>query len=283
MVNLLHTASLSFKYLTILMGIEVGMMVTEIRFLGYSAFEITNEQGIKVFIDPYLDDNPVSPIKTQDLEKADLILVTHGAVDHLGDTVKIARKFEAPVICGGDVRAHLLREGLPSDKVVGTIWGITVEKAGIRVRSIESRHWSNIIEPDGTYLAGQPMGFIVYADPGVRIYHAGDTSLFSDLKLIGELYKPNIGLVHITMPIVHTGAHHGAPSFITGEMTPYEAALAAQWLALEYVIPMHFDTTDNPDIKTFVDLVNNMASDSKSYVKPVVLKAGEVFKYQGKE
>jgi L-ascorbate metabolism protein UlaG (beta-lactamase superfamily) len=256
-------------------------MVTEIKFLGYSAFEITNSRGIKILIDPYLDDNPVSPIKTKDLEKVDLILVTHGAVDHLGDAEKIAKKFKAPIVCGGDVRVHLINKGIPPEQITGTIWGLTIERAGIHIRSVESRHWSSIVEPNGTYYSGLPMGFIVYADPGVRIYHAGDTSLFSDLKLIGELYKPNIGLIHVTVPKIHSGALHGMPEFVTGEMTPYEAALAAQWLGVEYAIAMHFDTIDNPDIQTFVNLLNNMSSDGKPYVKPIVLKPGESFKYEG--
>lgn len=255
-------------------------MVTKIRFFGYSAFEITNSKGVKILIDPYLDENPVTPVKVKDLQKVDLILVTHAAADHLGDTASIAKKFGAPVICGGDVRAHLINEGISPDKVIAIVWGLTVEKAGVRVRAVESRHWSNIREPNGTYLTGVPLGFIVYADPGVRIYHAGDTSLFSDLKLIGELYHPNIGLIHVTVPVIHKGALHGVPEFVTGEMTPYEAAIAAQWLGVEYAIAMHFDKPDVPDVQRFVKLLNNMASDEKSYVKPVVLKPGETFVYE---
>ena len=174
----------------------------------------------------------------------------------------------------------MIKQGISGDDVAGTIWGLTMEKAGVNVRSIESRHWSNIHADDGTVYVGVPMGFIVYADPGVRIYHAGDTSLFSDLKLFGELYKPNIGLLHVTMPQVHTGARHGMPKFVTGELTPNEAALAAQWLGLEYAIAMHFDDPNIPDVKKFVDLLNGMTSDGKPYVKPIVLKPGDTFTYK---
>ncbi len=257
-------------------------MATKLRFFGYSAFEIVNSRDIRILIDPYLDQNPVTPVKTSDLEKVDLILVTHAAADHLGDAGSIAKKFKAPVICGGDVRAHLIREGVPQDQLTAIVWGLTVEKAGITVRSVESRHWSNITEPDGTFLTGVPMGFVIYADPGVRIYHAGDTSLFSDMKLIGELYRPNIGLIHVTVPEMHLGALHGVPKFITGEMTPNEAALASQWLGVEYAIAMHFDKPDNPDVKRFVEIMEAMRSDDKPYVRPVVLKPGETFVYEEK-
>ena len=257
-------------------------MATKIRFLGVAAFEITSRNGVVALVDPYLE-NAASPISASDLERVDLVLVTHAALDHLGDAAKISKKFDAPVICGAEVKAHLTREGVRADKIMPIIWGLTLDVAGMRVRSVESRHHSSITEPDGTYYSGQPMGFIIYPDPGVRIYHAGDTALFSDLKLIGQLYRPNIGLIQVTNPTLHL-AHHNMPNYLTSEMSPYEAALAAQWLCLEYVIPMHFDTDDEPaDVRTFVDLLNKMTSDDKPPIKPVVLKPGEVFQIEGKE
>jgi L-ascorbate metabolism protein UlaG (beta-lactamase superfamily) len=257
-------------------------MATRIRFLGVAAFEITNSDGVVTLVDPYIDENVASPISTSDLQRVDLVLVTHGASDHLGDAAKISKRFDAPVICGADVKAHLTREGVGADKIIATIWGLVVEVAGIRVRSVESRHHSSITEPDGTYYSGQPMGFIIYPDPGVRVYDGGDTALFSDLKLIGQLYRPNIGLIHVTNPRRHL-ARHKMPNFLTGEMSPYEAALAAQWLCLEYAIAMHFDTDDETDVRAFIDLLNKMTSDDKPCTRPVVLKPGEVFEYEGKE
>jgi L-ascorbate metabolism protein UlaG (beta-lactamase superfamily) len=243
-------------------------MTTKLRFLGISAFEITNSLGTRVLIDPYLDANSVSPLKTDDLERVDLILVTHAAYDHLGDTAKIAKKFMAPVICGADVKAHLIKEGVAPEKLIVTVWGLTSEVAGIRVRSVESRHWSNITEADGTYLSGPPMGFIVHADVGVRIYHSGDSALFSDLRLIGQLHQPNIGLINVSL-----GPIQGSP-YLTGEMTPYEAALATEWLGVDYVIPIHFATVD-ADVEAFLELIRRMSR----HVKAVLLKPGEVFSY----
>ena len=257
-------------------------MATKIRYLGVAAFEITNSDGVVALVDPYIDDNVASPIKTSDLKRVDLILVTHGASDHLGDSAKLSKRFNAPIVCGPDVKLHLLREGVQADKISATIWGLVLDVAGMRVRSVESRHYSSITEPDGTCYSGQPMGFIIYPEPGVRIYDGGDTALFSDLKLIGQLYRPNIGLIHVTNPRRFL-ARHKMPNFVYGEMSPYEAALAAQWLGLEYAIGMHFDTTpDDPDVRAFVDLLNR-TTEQDSRTKPVVLNFGETFEYEGKE
>ena len=247
-------------------------MPTKLRFFGISAFEITTSNGTKVLMDPYLDANSASPVKTDDLKQVDLILVTHAAYDHLGDACKIAKKFKAPVVCGADVRAHLIKEGVALEKLIGIVWGVTVEVAGVRVRSVESRHWSNMIDKDGTYRSGPPMGFIVQPDADVRVYHSGDSALFSDLKLIGQLYRPNIGLINVSVGPV------GGWPLLTGEMTPYEAALAAEWLGLDYVIPTHFVTVD-ADVEAFLRLMNNMASDPKPHIKAVLLKPGETFTY----
>ncbi|MGA3405599.1 MAG: metal-dependent hydrolase [Candidatus Bathyarchaeia archaeon] len=244
-------------------------MTTKLRFFGISAFEITNSHGTKVLIDPYLDANSVSPVKTNDLERVDLILVTHGAYDHLGDAGELAKKFDAPVICGADVKAHLIKEGVQPEKLIPAIWGLTVEVAGIRVRSVESRHWSSVTEEDGTFYSGPPMGFILYPDAGVRIYHSGDSALFSDLRLIGHLYRPNIGLINVSLPA-------GSP-YLSGEMTPYEAALAAAWLGVDYVIPTHFGMVD-ANVEAFLDLIKKMSSE-EPHLKAVLLRPGETFSY----
>ena len=254
-------------------------MVTQIRFFGVSAFEIRNTKGTTVLVDPFLDNNPVSPVKADDLEKVDLILVTHATFDHLGDTAKIAKKFKAPVICGADVKAHLMKQGIKREQLFSTIWGITIEQAGIKVRSVESRHWSSVLEHDGTYDSGPPMSFILYVEPEVRIFHSGVTTLFSDLKLIGELYNPIIGMINVSDPEIESKYFDNPSRILTGEMTPYEAALAAQWLGVKYAIPMHYSTY-NKDVQEFVDLLNKISSRDKNYVKPVVLKPGEILNYQ---
>lgn len=256
-------------------------METKIRFLGIAAFEIENSEGVHILLDPFIEGNPACPIKVDDIGTLDLILVTHTAVDHLGQAGTLAKKFKCPVICPPNVAAHLLNEGVPQGQVKSIIWGLT-SQGPVNVRAVESRHWSTIRESDGSYLEGPPLGFMIYVDPGVRIYCSGDTTLFSDMKLIGELYKPNIGLLNVSHPAKFESEQLNRPDIITGEMTPNEAALAAQWLGLEYAIAFHFDEIDpnqSRDAVKFRDLLNNLASDGKPYVKPVLIKSGEIFKY----
>nr|HMN31315.1 MBL fold metallo-hydrolase [Caldilineaceae bacterium] len=168
-------------------------MSTQIRFFGVAAYEIITSQGQHILIDPFLDENPGSPLKSDQLEQVDLILVSHAAFDHFGDTERIARRTGAPVVCGGELKAFLMAKGLPAEQIRATTWGIRVEVAGIEVQPVECHHWSQIQMPDGVLATGNPMAFVVYADPGVRFYHYGDTAIYSDLKLVAELYQPTIG------------------------------------------------------------------------------------------
>lgn len=254
---------------------EVVKMSVKLRFLGFSAFYITTEEDKRILIDPYLDDNAASPLKVKDLEKVDLILVSHGAFDHLGETAQIAKKFNCPVICGGDSKLLLIEKGVPEELIIETVWGLMVEQCGIRVRPVESRHRSAVKLKDGQMVSALPLGFVIYLEDGTRIYNASDTALFSDMKLIGELYKPNIGLMNVTIE----NCFDFLPEFLTGEMTPYEAALASQWLGLEYAIACHYTKRDCKDVNQFVELLNNMKNEDKPYVKPVAMDPGEEFVY----
>lgn len=165
-------------------------MAATIRYLGVASYEIVTDEGQHVLVDPFLDHNPGASCQSHQLERVDLICVTHAAFDHLGDTEAIARRTGAPVICGGEVKAYLMAKGIPAEQIRTTTWGIAVEVAGVRVQPVECHHWSQIKMPDGTLASGVPIGFIIYAAPGVRFYHYGDSAIFSDLKLISELYKP---------------------------------------------------------------------------------------------
>lgn len=252
-------------------------MSTIFKFLGFSAFLITTGTGKKILIDPYLNDNPASPLKADDLDDVDLILVSHGAFDHLGDSAKIAIRSKAPVICGGDSKLLLLEQGVPASQLIETVWGLTVKAAGIRVRPVESRHRSAVKLKDGQVISALPLGFVIYLDDGTRVYNASDTAIFSDMKLIGELYKPHVGLMNVTIE----NCFDFLPEFLTGEMTPYEAALASQWLGLDYAIACHYTKKDCDDIKQFVELLSQMRNDEKPYVKPVAMDPGEEFIYTG--
>jgi L-ascorbate metabolism protein UlaG (beta-lactamase superfamily) len=255
-------------------------MQTKFWFLGFSSFLITTAKGTKILIDPYLNDNPSSPVKAAELEHVDLIIASHGAFDHMKDTAEIALKHGCPVICGSETKLLLVEQGVPAKQITETVWGLMVEQAGIRVRPVVSMHRSSVTLKDGRNVSGLALGFIIYTEDGVRIYNASDTALFSDLKLIGELNKPHIGLINVTIE----NPFDFLPTFLTGEMTPYEAFLACQWLGLEYAVACHYTNPDCADVREFEALMNN-ARDAQGnpLVKPVVMAPGGEFVYTKKE
>lgn len=224
---------------------------TRIRFHGVAAYEIVTRSGQRILVDPFLDENPGAPAKHNSFEKVDLVVVSHAAFDHLGDTEAIAKHYGAPVICGGEVKAYLVAKGVPPEQIRATTWGIRVKVAGIEVQPVECHHWSQIKMPDGTLASGVPMAFVIYADEGVRFYHYGDTAIFSDMKLQAELYKPTIGAIGIANPqeILHRNPMPG--EMMTGELSPHEGALAAHWLGLETVLPCHYINPDHQDVRDF--------------------------------
>lgn len=258
-------------------------MTTKIRFFGVAAFEITNSQGQVILIDPCLSANPVSPVQVENLERVDLILVTHLASDHLGDTAAIAKKFHCPVVCGPEVRVYLEQQGVDPKTMRKIPWGGQVNPSGIRVRAVECRHTSFGRAPDGQYLSGQPLGFILYADPGVRIYHSGDSAIFSDLKLIGELYRPNIGLLCACELEKDYLESLGAYDHFGNEMNGDEGALAAIWLGLEVAIICHYlNPEGREDVTKFIRILENRHSEEGGpLMKPMAMRPGEAFEYEG--
>ncbi len=258
-------------------------MGTKIRFFGVAAYEIITNEGKHILVDPYIDENPGSPIKSHELERVDLICVSHAAFDHLGDTETIAGRTGAPVICGGDVKTYLTAKGIPKDQVQATVWGIAVEVAGIKIQPVECHHWSSVRLPSGEHIAGVPIGFVIYADPGIRFYHYGDSAIFSDLKLIGELYKPTIGCVGITQPSEILHMVSGPGRILTGEMSPREGALAAQWLNLETVLPCHYINPDCEDVREFDRHLEEARARGERAPQSITLAPGDMLVYEGED
>src|SRR5581483_9314475 len=182
---------------------RAGGMSTRLTYFGAAGFEIVGPTH-RILIDPFLSENPRAPVSPDDLETPDVILVSHAAFDHYGDAAAIAKRTGAPVVSDAAVRAMLIDEGVSPDQVQATTWGIVTEVAGLAVRPVECHHWSAGTLKDGRAVVGNPLAFIVETEPGVRIYHYGDTCVF-DMRLIGELYEPTVGLLGCTVP--HELAH----------------------------------------------------------------------------
>lgn len=227
-------------------------MSTRLTYFGAAGYEIVGPRH-RILVDPFLSENPVAPIRHEKLETPDVILVSHAAYDHLGDTAEIARRTGAPIVCDGGVREILLDRGIPPHQVRATIWGVVVEVGGVVVRPVECRHWSAGKRADGSMAVGVPLAFIVETEPGVRIYHYGDTCFF-DMRLIGEQYRPTVGLLGCTVPRELLDRTPGPGRVLTGEMDPDEAAKAAEMLGLELAVACHYLSID-ADVERFIELV----------------------------
>jgi L-ascorbate metabolism protein UlaG (beta-lactamase superfamily) len=250
--------------------------MTQLRFFGVAAYTLTLPDGKVVLIDPFLDENPASPIKSDELSRVDVIVVSHAAYDHLGDTEKIAARLGCPVVCGGEVKAYLIAKGIPATQIRATTWGIRVRVADIEIQPVKCEHWSLMTLPNGSIVTGNPMAFVIDCEPGVRFYHYGDTALFSDMKLQATLYRPTHGAIGIANPqeILHRNPMPG--EMLTGEMSPREGVLAAQWLGLDVVFPCHYCTLEgDPDVAQFQAELATAKARGEAVPQSILLKAGD--------
>jgi len=205
------------------------MSSATIRYLSHSCFEIMSEFGIRLLIDPHVTGNPAAPLTLAEIDPPDVVLVTHAAADHLGDTLEIVKRSGCCVFCDPAVDHYLMNRGILRDQVRRMIWGFQVSFRGIRIRAVESRHHS-ILRWEGPPMTGMPLGFMITLESGQTLYHAGDTSIFGDLKLFGQLYRPRVACLPVGN---YPGSH--------AELSPEEAALAAGWLGVQWAIPMHYE------------------------------------------
>lgn len=239
-------------------------MSTKIQFLGVAAFHIVTAGGRHILIDPCIN-NPVSPVHVGDLEKVDLILITHLAVDHLGDAAEIQKRYHSIVVCGPEVKAFLLEEDVEAEMIRTLPWGGQVNPLGVPIRAVECHHTSFRKSPKGNYLCGQPLGFILYAEPHVRIFHSGDTAIFSDLKLIGELYKPTVGLICACEIEKYYLESLGLMDHYGNEMSGDEGALAAKWLGVSHAILCHYlNPEGHKDIDLFLEKINDFNAENET-------------------
>ena len=223
-------------------GIPAGAQTgkTELLWLGQAAFRLTTPSGKVIVIDPWLRSNPRTPPEYKELEKlgkVDLILVTHGHFDHIADAPALALMHKARVYAPGDLNQTLtVLKVLPPELAPRLNKGGTVtpfaDVPGIRITAVRAEHsslyvWKNpASNQDETHVGGEPVGFIIELENGLKIYHMGDTGLFGDMKFIGEYYKPDVLLIPI------------GGNFTMG---PVDAAYATrEWLKPGTAIPMHY-------------------------------------------
>ena len=199
------------------------MQTLQIQWLGHSSFRLRTPGGKEVLFDPWYTGNPSFPEAARPTA-ADLILVSHGHSDHVSDAAAAAKSTGATVVGIWEVTSWLGTKGVQHVEPMNK--GGTITSKGLRITMTDARHSSSFDENGIIYL-GEPAGFVVKLENGQTIYYAGDTSLFGDMKLVGELYKPDIAFLPI------------GDRFTMG---PDTAAMAARWLGVKLVVPMHWGT-----------------------------------------
>jgi L-ascorbate metabolism protein UlaG (beta-lactamase superfamily) len=199
------------------------MAALAITWLGHASFVVRTPGGQTIVFDPWFTGNPSFPANAKPA-KADVILVSHGHSDHITDVVATAKATGATVVGIWEIYSWLGTKGLQQLEPMNKGGTITVK--GLRITMTDARHSSSFDENGIVYL-GEPAGYVVRLENGQTIYYAGDTSLFGDMKLIGELYKPDIAFLPI------------GDRFTMG---PDTAAIAAKWLGVRQVVPMHWGT-----------------------------------------
>lgn len=221
-----------------------------LRYLGHAAFEIQLD-GKKILVDPWLE-NPLSPVKPGDVKDVDLVIVTHDHFDHLGNTVEVLKNNPKAKFAGIFELASFIGEQVGNDRVIGGNIGgpmrIDLDGTVIEVALTMATHSASRGSPTGVVIRGKE----------ATIYHAGDTGVFYSMKLIGEIYKPDIALLPI-------GGHF--------TMDPVEAAKAVELIRPKIAVPMHYATF--PLLYGKAEEFKKLVEDKCLPTKVEILKPGE--------
>ncbi len=202
---------------------------TEIRWVGHGTFQFRMPGGEVVLLDPWLEGNPSCTPADKNPGRVDVILVTHGHGDHVGDVVRLAKQHRAKVVCIYDICTWLIKHGVESSQLIGMNKGGSTEVIpGFSLTMVRAEHSSGIDDGNGTLVyMGEPVGYILRFAGTPTIYASGDTAVFMDMQLFGEMYRPHAAILPIG-------------GFFT--MDPPAAARAARMLGVKSVIPGHYGT-----------------------------------------
>ncbi|HEX3267956.1 MAG TPA: metal-dependent hydrolase [Gaiellaceae bacterium] len=222
-----------------------------LTWLGHASFRLDSPGGKRIYLDPWLE-NPKCPESEREPERIDVIALTHGHGDHVGQTVELTKTFKPEVVAMVELKGWLDQQGAEVGETPGPNKGGTVEAAGVTFTLTNAFHSS--ATEDGSY-AGEAAGIVVGLENGTTIYFAGDTCVFGDMQLIGRIYSPEVAVLPI-------GGHF--------TMDPREAGVALELLGSPRCVPCHYGTF--PLLKGTPDELRRHAPDG---VEIVALEPGE--------
>ena len=242
----------------------------KITWIGHGSWKYVTASGTVLYIDPWLDDNPTCKIKLEDTKDADIVCVTHGHSDHIGtgDAIDIALQANAVFVSLPEICVYASKHGIPYDANGGAVnIGGSVKVKDCRIHCVEAQHASDIwgyeFLKDGTVIPGSGCcGYVIESEGSEPVYFAGDTGVFSDMRLIAELYQPTVAVLPVGDKYV---------------MGPREAALAAEFINAKYLLPGHYGTT--PEIEQDMDDFKMKVSVRAPRTTVEVLDPGESFEF----
>jgi L-ascorbate metabolism protein UlaG (beta-lactamase superfamily) len=201
------------------------MQTLSMTWLGHATFLLTSPGGKRILFDPWVTGNPASPESAKKIGDLDIILLTHGHSDHTTDAVAIGRASGAQTVAPFELAEWLQTKGL--QKVTGMNPGGTLRVLGLSITMVHAEHSSSIEDGGRIVYLGVASGYVITFEDGLTVYYAGDTSVFGDMRLIGEMYRPQIAFLPIGD--LYT-------------MGPEQAAKACELLGVKQVVPMHYGT-----------------------------------------
>jgi L-ascorbate metabolism protein UlaG (beta-lactamase superfamily) len=192
--------------------------------VGHGTWKVRTAAGKDMLIDPFLTPNPVAPDHLKTVDSLDILVITHGHLDHIADALDIVKATNPKLVCQVEVGDWMERQGVAGASNAGFNTGGTTEVDGITFTMVHAEHTASF--SDGSY-AGQPVGYVITFENGFKVYFSGDTDVFGDMALIRELEQPEVAFLSIG-------------DFYT--MGPRRAAKAVELLGVKTVVPMHFGT-----------------------------------------
>src|SRR5690242_896694 len=167
----------------------------KLTWLGHATFHIETPSGKSIVIDPWVMNNPACPDNKKSFKKIDVMLCTHGHGDHIGDAVELAKKHNPMVVGMPELTGWMQSKGVK--QASGMNKGGTQKVRDLKITMVHAIHSSGIQDGDKIVYGGEPCGYVLEFEGGLKIYHAGDTAVFGDMRIIHEIYTPEIAMLPI--------------------------------------------------------------------------------------